>query len=369
MPVSLGQALAWRLDRQFLVTGEACAADVVRRLGGIPTWSGDADLAVRRRLSDPAPDAVARAVADGDLVRTYAFRGATYLLAADDAGAYLAVRAASRQWELRSWREHYRLEASDWPALRAAVREALADGPLTRPELADAVAAHARFSHLREALADRSHTLNKPLAWQGDLVIGPSQDGQMTYQSPTASPRWQAPPDLADAGRYAVLAYLAGYGPATRANLHHWLVEGLSAGQRRLEGWLMGLLDDGAVVGVEVDGEPMLVRAADRDSLAAQPETAAVTLLPGLDAWVLGPGTDDARVVPPLRRAAVTRGAALVLRSGVVVGAWKVAGGTLAVSWFREAGVPPVRALEAEGHRLAGLLGRELDVTVSAAKG
>ena len=79
------------------------------RLGAVPAWLGDPDLAVRRRLHSPSPDAVTNALDNGDLLKTYAFRGATHLLAAHDAGTYLAVRCANRQWKLPSWREHYRL--------------------------------------------------------------------------------------------------------------------------------------------------------------------------------------------------------------------------------------------------------------------
>ena len=51
---------------------------------------------------------------------------------------YLALRSAGRQWELPSWVEYYRLGPADWPDFRAAVREALSDGPLTVAELGEA---------------------------------------------------------------------------------------------------------------------------------------------------------------------------------------------------------------------------------------
>jgi hypothetical protein len=122
MDVSLAQALAWRLERHFLVTGAGSVTQVVRRLGAVPVWSGDPGLATGRRLARPSSDALADAVGDGDLIRTYAFRGATHVLAADDAGVYLAVRCANRQWELPSWQAHYDLSPQDWPTLREMVR-------------------------------------------------------------------------------------------------------------------------------------------------------------------------------------------------------------------------------------------------------
>ncbi|MEN1974453.1 DNA glycosylase AlkZ-like family protein [Cellulomonas sp. P4] len=367
MTITSAQALAWRLHRQHLVSGAASAVDVVRRLGAVPGWSGDAELAVRRRLADPVPGAVADAVRDGDLLRTFAFRGSSHLLAAADAGVYLRVRTASRQWALRSWQEHYDLAPEDWPALLDAVHAALVDGPLTREAFADAVAAAPRFAHLRGPLLHPSMTLLKPIAWHGELCFGPVVDGTPTIASPSASPAWGGLPELDDAGRRAVVAYLGAYGPATRANLRYWLADGLSAGRARVERWTDDVLRDAATE-VDLDGGPaLLLREHVAEVEAAEPSD-TVTLLAGHDQWVLGPGTSDTRVVPPERRAGVTRGAALVLRGGVVTGTWTARPDVLDVTWFAEAGSPPHDALTAEAGSLARLLGRtwaEVRVTTS----
>ncbi|TKR22811.1 winged helix DNA-binding domain-containing protein [Cellulomonas hominis] len=366
MTVSSAQALAWRLGRQHLVSGAASAADAVRRLGAVPAWSGDADLAVRRRLTDPAPDAVAAAIRSGDLLRTFAFRGSSHLMAADEAGVYLAVRTASRQWALRSWQEHYGLRPEDWPALLDAVRTALAGGPLDREAFAAAVTAVPRFAHLGPALLDPSMTLLKPIAWHGALCFGPSAGGRPTFASPAASPAWRGLPDLDEAGRRAVVGYLGAYGPATRANLHYWLADGLSAGRRRVERWTDEVLADAAAE-VAVGGEPALLLRAHVAEVEAAAPTDAVTLLAGHDQWVLGPGTADTRVVPAARRAGVTRGAALVLHGGVVAGTWAAGASTLDVTWFGEAGPPPQDALAAEAGRLAALLGHPGELRLTTA--
>jgi Winged helix DNA-binding domain len=169
MDVSLSQALAWRRERQFLCTGAKSAAEVVRRLVAVPAWSGDPELAVRRRLARPSTDVIAKALDNGDLIKTYVFRGATHLLAAEDAGVYLAIRCAKRQWELRSWQDFYELTPDDWPALREVVRDVVAQGPVRHSELVEKVTSKPRFRHLRDGLNSDSHTLMKPLAWQGDL--------------------------------------------------------------------------------------------------------------------------------------------------------------------------------------------------------
>ncbi len=365
MDVSLARALAWRRERQFLVTGARSVTDVVRRLGAVPAWSGDPDLAVRRRLARPSPGALADALDNGDLIKTYAFRGSTQLLAAEDAGVYLAIRCANRQWELQSWQDYYALGPHDWPALREVVRDAVARGPVRYAELAEKVARRPRFRHLRARLSDSGHTLLKPLAWQGDLCFGPAEDGHPTFQSPSSSPRWTGLPDLDDAGRRAVLAYLAAYGPATRDNLHYWLTAGLSAGRRRLDGWIGDVTGD-RVVEIQVDGSPMLHLREHLASLAAaDPEPDDVILLPGYDQWVLGPGTADHRIVPVARRPAVTRGANVALLAGQVAATWKIDREMLAVSWFAEAGRPPGAEVEAEVERLSSLMDRDLTLAIT----
>src|SRR5918993_2782004 len=147
MALTWSQALAWRMRRQLLdpVRTESVAG-VVRRLGAIPAQlDAAAELAVRTRRVRSRSGEVARALAEGRIIKTFAFRGATHLLTPEDGGAYLALRAASRMWELPSWQSFYGLTPSDWPLLREAVREALADGPMSRDDPGAAVPARPRF--------------------------------------------------------------------------------------------------------------------------------------------------------------------------------------------------------------------------------
>lgn len=355
--------MAWRLERHFLREGAESARDVVRRLSAVPAWSGDADLAVRRRLAGPALDPVGSALLSGELIRTYAFRGATHLLAAKDAGVFMAVRGASAQWTLPSWQQHYNLRPHDWSALRDAARAAVADNPVTHAEFVDAITKRSQFRHLRPGLSDPSHTLLKPLAWQGDICFGPTLDGLTTFQSPSSSPFWQGLPDLDDAGRQAVLLYLSGYGPASFDNLHYWLVAGLSAGRRRLDRWLAALADD--VVEISVDNRPTFHLREHLETLAdvvVVPEE--TTLLPAYDQWVLGPGTADESVVPREHRQLVTRGAGLLVHAGRVAGTWKLNRTDLHLSWFPQQAPLHNQLVAHEANKLSKLLGFGTTITI-----
>ncbi|MGL5849236.1 MAG: DNA glycosylase AlkZ-like family protein, partial [Phycicoccus sp.] len=223
--VSWAQALAWRLERQLLepvgsdaagpddvepvgsdATGSDAlesesAAGVIRRLGAVLSMDGSlAELAVRVRRRASRPGELADALAAGSVVQAFAFRGAVHYLAPEDGGVYLALRCAGRQWERSSWVEHYRLRPEDWPDFRAAVRDALAAGPLTVSELGEALAGHRAYRHLRPVFDEGAGTLVKPLTWQGDASIGPSRDGRMTLQRLDTNPRWNGVPPLEEAG-------------------------------------------------------------------------------------------------------------------------------------------------------------------------
>ena len=240
----------------------------------------------------------------------------------------------------------------------------MADEPLTRQELRTAVGRRRRFRHAAAGLTGGSDTLLKSLMWQGDLCFGPVREGGATVQSLQRVARWAGLPDVDEAGRRAVEAYVRTYGPTTAAGVQYYLGEGLSAGRKALRRWLDDLSD--RLVTVDVDGEDLLVSAEDVDDLTSTTVSPTVRLLPAADPWVMGPGTADPHVVPPAHRQLVTRGANLVLAGGVVAGTWTRKAGRLTVAWLREADRPDHDLLVDEAARLAATLGTELDLDVTA---
>src|SRR6478609_7062086 len=108
MSITWASALHWRMGRHFLdPIGTGSVAQVVRRLTAVPAQFDDAaELAIRTRQQRSRPGEVARALADGRIIKTFAFRGATHLMTPEDGGVYLALRAASRMWELPSWQSY-----------------------------------------------------------------------------------------------------------------------------------------------------------------------------------------------------------------------------------------------------------------------
>ena len=366
MSIDWSRALAWRMRRQLLepIGGESVEG-VVRRLGAIQAQFETAtELAVRTRRQRSRSGEVARALADGRIIKTFAFRGATHLLTPEDGGVYLALRAASRMWELPSWQSYYSLTPSDWPRLREVVREALADGPLTLDGLGAAITARSQFRHLAFVFDGNPWTLLKALAWQGDLCFGPER-GRTTFQRVDGNLRWAGIPDLDVAGPRAIEAYLSAYGPATRDHAQYWLGEGLGAGRKRIRDWI-GRLGD-RLATVEIEGEPAFLLREHVEDLAATPPTTAIRLLPGYDQWVLGPGTADPHVVPRARRTLVSRGANVAIAGGVVSGTWALTDDRVAVDWFAEGRPPSKSGLADEVDRLAAIMDRPLRLSVGTA--
>lgn len=345
--------------------GTASVADVVRRLGAVPAMDeGLAELAIRARRVQSRPGELAAAHADGYIIKSFAFRGATHYLSVQDAGAYLALRASGRQWELPSWQQYYDLAPTDWPAFRATVRDALADGPLTVDELGVAVTRKAAYRHLRPVFEQGADTLIKPLTWQGDMSFGPPRNGRHTFQR-FGNPHWSGIWDLDEAGPHAITSYFRAYGPATEEHIHYWLGNGLSAGRKRLKSWFTVVKD--RLTAVDIEGETTYVLTEDVEELSATPPTNAVRLLPGHDQWVIGPSTKDQHIVRSARRTTVTRKANLVVAGGVVSGTWTAAADEIAVTWFAEQGNPPREALEEQVARLATILDRPLSPSIEIA--
>ncbi|HYC06300.1 MAG TPA: winged helix DNA-binding domain-containing protein [Candidatus Binatia bacterium] len=358
--VSWRQALAWRMRRHYLdPLGTGPVEDVVRRLCGVQAQvASSAELAIETRLRRPKPGAVAAAIAEGRLIKTWAMRGSLHLITPEEGGAFLSLMASGRTWERPSWVRYFGVTPPVMEALRETVRGALDGRTLTRDELIAAVAAEPALVDVAAGLASGWGTLLKPLAWQGDLCFGPSRGNRVTFMRPeAASPRWAGVPDPEEAAPIAILSYVGAYGPTTASSFGAWLAAGWSR-KRQLVGWFDGLRD--RMAEVDVEGERSFVLAEHLDELMASRPSRAVRLLGGFDQYVLGAGTDDEHIVAAERRAAVSRTAGwispVVLVDGRVGGTWRLDGSALVIDWFPETERPPAAVLDAELARVGAIL-------------
>ena len=240
---------------------------------------------VRRR----DPGELAEALADGEVIKAFAFRGSMHYLSPEDGGIYLALRAAGRQWELPSWVEHYRLAPADWPDFRAAVRRRSTDGPLTVGELGEAVTARpglpAPGAGLRRGRGHAGQAAD--LAGRHGLRAAARRAGTPSSGS-TPTRAGAASPTSTTPGPRAILAYLRTYGPATLEHLHYWLGDGLSAGRRRLDA-LVRRARRPAGRGRRRGHRGVRRARGRRRAARGRAPSEAVRFLPGHDQWVMGP--------------------------------------------------------------------------------
>ena len=126
--VTWPQALAWRMGRQLLdPVGTESVAGVVRRLGAVPAMDESlAELAVRTRRTTSRPGELAQALADGEVVKAFAFRGPCTTSRPRTAAPTSRCAPPGGSGSCRAGWSTTGSRPQDWPAFRAAVREALA---------------------------------------------------------------------------------------------------------------------------------------------------------------------------------------------------------------------------------------------------
>jgi hypothetical protein len=354
--VTWPQALGLRLRRQYLTAPfEADAVSVARRLSGVQAQvPAAAALAVALRAPDPSTGSLRDALDRRALFRTWAMRGTLHLLAPDDAADVLAVLAQARSWHKGAWQRTF-ATAETVDRLAGTVVDALAAGPLTRLQLAEAVRDRTGDDALADAVGSGWSMVLKPLAWQGLLCQGPAQGRSVTFARPDLLvPGWPGLAEPDEAGPRVVRAYLRAYGPATPEAFDQWLLRG-AVPKRRVRSWFAALADE--VVPVRVGDRSALLLADDLDELTGGSPLGPqdVTFVGPFDGWLLGPGTADDAVVPPEHRAVVSRRngwiAASVLVAGRVAGTWEADVGTVDVTPLPGVRLPSGAAYEAAAER------------------
>ena len=350
--ITEAQALAFRLQRQL--RPRDTALDVIRSHIGVQAQvPALADQAVGMRLRSPRPDATTEALAAREVMRVWAMRGTLHLVAVELAGDVLAVMASLRTWEKRAWQRSFGATADDVQALAEAATDALAGGPLTREALVDALVSRTGRPGLADALQSGWGALAlKPLAFfQGVLCHGVPDGTRATFERPDRwSARFTTTPDVAEAGRRLVSAWLETYGPSTPEALNQWLARG-ALRKRDLRDWFAECA--APLAEVSVAGSPAWCLATDVDTLARQSTDPTVHLLPGFDPYVLGCGTRDTRVVPAAHRPRVSRPGGwispVILIDGRVRGTWSLEDDAVTPAWFERSSRRPGPCAGASG--------------------
>ena len=221
------QVHAWRLAQHGLFPrlNSRNAIEAVRRTAGIQAQvMSAAELAVCTRVEGLSPHDVKSALfQDHTLVRTWAMRGTLHLLAASDLPLYVAARDWQHTARWSNYFAEFGLSLAQQEAFLLAVPHVLEQEPMTRLQLADAVARHTGIAHLRDLIVSSSWgTPLKPSAYRGDLCFGPGQGQNATFMNPRVwIGKWQ-PIEPEMALQEMARQYLRAYGPATSDDFAFW---------------------------------------------------------------------------------------------------------------------------------------------------
>ena len=202
------QVHAWRMSQHGLsprFSSQDVVGAVTRTAGIQAQVMSAAELALCTRVEGLAPRDVQAAIfQDRTLVKTWAMRGTLHLLAASELPLYVAAR----DWQQTArWSNYFTAfgltTSAQQEAFLSAIPHVLEQGPLTRKQLADAVAKHTGIAQARDFMLSESWgTPLKPSAYRGDLCFGPGQGKTATFMNPRGSiGEWQPiEPQLALAG-------------------------------------------------------------------------------------------------------------------------------------------------------------------------
>jgi hypothetical protein len=328
---------------------------------------GSAELTLWARVEDLEPGWVEHALwQERALVKTWAMRGTLHLLPTDEAPLWIGAQGAlPPRWEKPSWPRGFGVTPEEVAGILAAVPEALARRPLTREQLADAVARELGAAHLTDRLREGFGALLKPSAFLGDLCFADNDGRNVRFTRPDQWIDGWTPMDPVEAADGVTRRYLAAYGPATREAYDRWL----GAGSPAHAGRLIARLGD-EVTEVETEAGPAWALAADVEALGQAGPPEGVRLLPAFDQHVVGTPRGTDAVLPAKHRDRVYRAqgwlSPVLLVDGRFAGVWshERKGGTVrvAIEPFRRLAPKARTAAEAEAERLAAFLGGALEL-------
>lgn len=338
-------------------------AQLMKELCGLQAQElASAVLAVRPRSTGLVANDVTRArEGDRSIVLTWCMRGTMHLVPVDDLSWLLAFLGPI--FIHKSQRRYKQLGLDPEARMRAkkVIRDVLGRrGPLTRPELAEALAAKG-IPVGGQAIAH----LVRYAALEGVICFGPEREGNLTYVN---LEDWVQPEGQLDEGRAgAELArrYLEAYGPATPEDFASW--SGISIGQARdgFEAISNQLLEVAAM------DAPAWMLKRYSDWIDEPRDEAGLRLLPRYDAYLLGYGSRDFMVSPSYAKRIHPGGGIIrpaVIADGRAVGIWrrerKKDDSIIAIELFEDNGEDIMPDLESEVQDIGRFLGERTELQI-----
>jgi len=373
--LSWAQVAAWRMNRNHLARRVSPKAllDTVEDICGLHAQvMSSAELSAWARVDGVDKATIQRLLWDDRaLVKLWAMRGTLHLLTTAGYSQWQAALSTYKHFNSAAFARYFGVNAQEIDEIVAAIRVVLADGPLTREEMAQRVADRLGLPERAEQLAGSWGPLLKPASFRGALCFASSDGPRVRFARPD---RWLPGLDAADIATgsegsgpdpdRAVIEvarrYLRAYGPATRDDFARWFAITAAAAGKRIR--QLGA----EAIEVTVSGEPRWLLAADEAEIATAEPAKAVRLVPAFDPYVIGITGHSERLLPdPELRPRVHRPqgwvSPVLLVDGLIAGVWRheLKAKTFAVV-IERFGRQPVwvrKAATAETERMAEFLG------------
>ena len=368
--ITWAQVAALRMRRQHLLepAPHARLVDVVRDHVGIQAQvMSSAELSLRARVAGVRrPDVGTALWEDRDLVKTWAMRGTLHLVAATELPELVRGLGTRLNWLTAVWLRYFKVTREEMLALQAAIGEVLSAEPMTRTELAEALAERLGDPAFAERVTSSWGTFLKPAAGRGYLAFGPERGRNVTFVHPGAWLGIDIPePDEAGIDPL-IVRHLHAFPAATKGELARWW--GVTAG--KLTKPLKRLED--RIELVDLEGNRAYVLAADLATLRrTRPEPpSTIRLLGGFDPYTLSLQKEAEPLLPMARRPLVSRTAgwisAVVLSGGGVAGTWthelKPKSTTIEVSPWRRLTKAEVATVRTEADAIGEFLAPGVEV-------
>lgn len=367
--LSWEQTNAWRLGRHRLVE-PAARDDMVAVVSDIFGLHGQVMSSAAKALWTRIPGATATELEnaltrDRTLVKSWAMRGTLHVLAADDLALFAGARSATQARRPPSYYTYHGVTPGELDAITEGVRTELGATPMTREQLAGAIAERTHNPKLREVLGSGWGSLLKPSAFAGDLCFGPPQGQNVTFVRPE---RWlgtwrRIEPEAAL--REVARRYFASYGPATPDDFARWWGFDAAAAKRLFRSLA------GELVEVDIQGWTAWALGETVEAIEqARPEL-IVRLLPGFDPYVVALLRHPS-ILPETHRARVSRPqgwiSPAVLVDGRILGVWESetrrSTTVIRVSLWEAPALQLRTDIEAEAQRLAGFLDTAIETII-----
>ncbi|GCE06775.1 winged helix DNA-binding domain-containing protein [Dictyobacter aurantiacus] len=353
------QVHAWRLAQHGLsprFSSRDFMQAVTRPAGIQAQVMSAAELAMCTRVEGFASSDVQAALwQDHTLVKTWAMRGTIHLLATSELPLYLAARDWQHSESWSNYFAEFGLSSAQQEAFLLAIPHVLEQGPLTRLQLADAVASHTGMAHLRDLILSSSWgTPLKPSAYRGDLCFGPGQGKTVTFMNPRGwMGEWQ-PIEPQLALQEIARRYLRAYGPATSNDFAFWWGATKTSARQTFQSLAAELVE------VEVEGWRAFALRETLPLMQSIEPTEQIHLLPLFDAYTIGAPRDCEALLAQVHKRKVFNlqgwTFAVILINGSIQGIWsstvKRAHTIVKVNMFSPASAAIQKGIEVEAERL-----------------